>query len=452
MRECVVLSGRSQELIEQYINLKKAVESTTIGYCTDSLKDFDDSTAFFRINLPQSHETGLEQFKSPIEYEQLIACLGNDITISSEIHIDIKQEIEFVLASLRAELLRDLLDSMGGDNTSDKIGEENTSGVATLRFIFLALAGTLLAGCEGFDSITTMLVVLSLPSFLILVTGLGFSILSIIVFYSYDLIQVAKNLGVTLRDAPKLLDIYLQQMNAIKSLRKKIDHYKLAKLSTEELLQLQQTLIMLQVRFQSLTEASVQFDKALNSKEMRLAKALISGAAGLLFFGSGFFAGQSVAMFVAAFFTSTVLPTFWPVILFSIIVGVAAFALYLHLEQEGLTKLVSRWFGLDEDKIEQLCDQSKLDKECIKLELLREKIISTTQLTKNLDMLQTKLVPVSENDEKQSEVSVREQPALALKISTNIHSFHPQPRVVQEEFQKEQDSENALAVRDLVCL
>ncbi len=414
----VALGKRSQELIEQYINL-----------CPT-----------------QSSE--LEQFGASVDSEQLIIWLCNEIVIPSNTTLGSKQEIEFILASLRADLLHDLFKALSGANPLDETKEEPPSEFATMKLVLLALAGTLLTGCEGFDSITTMLGVLSLPSILILLAGLGFSLLSIVVFYSYDLIQVAKNLGVTLRDAPKLLDIYLQQMNEIKGIRKKIDSYQLATLSVDELEQLKQTLVMLQIRFQSLAEASSQFDKALNSPNMQRVKLLITSLAGLLFFGSGFFAGQSVAMFVATLFISTVLPTFWPVILFSTLVGGAAFALYWYLEHDGLNKLVSGWFGLDEDKIEQLCNHNELTKESYKLELLKQKIISTARLTDHLDELQNELISIKEKEVSQSsDSSIEKHPVAIPKTSKNIFSFHAQPKeIARQDSQESLDSDNVLSV------
>src|SRR5580704_523236 len=41
--------GAERYLSSVLFNLKNAVESATSGYCTDSLRDCDDSTAFFRF-------------------------------------------------------------------------------------------------------------------------------------------------------------------------------------------------------------------------------------------------------------------------------------------------------------------------------------------------------------------------------------------------------------------
>ncbi|MCL9683792.1 hypothetical protein [Legionella maioricensis] len=397
----VVLSTRSQELIAKY------------------------------LSLCQPHASRLAHFYSPIDSIQLISWLHDEITQPPNTDTRVKKEIEFILASLRAELLRDLLTSMGGELPENN-AEENSTWVAKIKVGLLALAGTLLAGCEGFDSITTMLSVLSLPSMFILIAGLGFSILSILVFYGFDLVQVSKNLGVTLRDAPKLLDVYLLQMKEIKGIRRRINTYKFAELSAEELTQLENMITMLQRRFQELTEASSQFETALNSRKMQIAKLIASSTAGLLFFGSGFFAGQSVAMFIAGLFIPAVLPTFWPVVLFSVIVGIAAFTLYWYIEQAGFKKLVSGWFGLDEDKIEQLCDKEHLDKEEKKLENLKEQVSSTAQLANRLVKLQNKLDGIDATESEQVVTSVPNVSTAPVRISDNIYSFHPKKDVARK--------------------
>ncbi len=395
----IVLSKRSQDLIAKYLSL----------YPLDS--------------------SGLASFHSPADSTQLISWLHDEITLPSHIDARSRQKADFILASLRAELLHDLLASMG-EELPDNNTVENTSWTAWLKFGLLALAGTLVAACEGFDSITTMLTVLSLPSIIILIAGLSFSILSVVVFYGFDLVQVSQNLGVTLRDAPKLLDVYLAQMKEIKRIRKKINTYKLAELSAEELAQLEKTIIMLQRSFQALVEASSQFEGALNSRKMQVVKVIASGSAGLLFFGSGFFAGQSVAMFIAGLFIPVVLPTFWPVVLFSVIVGIAAFTLYWYVEQVGLKKLVSGWFGLDEDKIEQLCCKSNLDKEEGKLENLKEQVISTAHLTHRLKRLQNKIEGIDEA-ENEHLIPVSNGSVPVLKTSDNIYSFHLKDRAAK---------------------
>lgn len=317
--------------------------------------------------------------ESQDDFALLISWLKNQIDVPSDKLKKSREESEFILASLHAELLSDLYSAMMIERLKTKKEEEPTWS-AKFKFLFLAIAGTLVAGCQGFDSVTTLLGVLSLPSVAVLIAGLVFSTISILVFYGFDLVQVSKNLGVRFLDAPKLLDVYLLQLEKIKAIRKKISTYTLSELSPEELERLQQIMSMLRVRFNALTQASKQYDQALNSTNMQIAKFVFSSMAGILFFGSGFFAGQSVAIFMLGLFMTSVTPTFWPVIVFSLIVGVAAFSLYWYVEQVGLKKLVSGLFGLDEEKIDLLCDDANLSKENQKLRNLEKNVVGISGL------------------------------------------------------------------------
>lgn len=358
----IQISNRSQELINNY------------------------------IEACYPHQSQLQADDNSIDLELLLSWLNDEITPYAKKAKKSKQEIEFIFTKLRAELLRDLFNFMPDTRKLHTKKEEKTATPWNkLKFILLAISGTIFAACEGFDSITTMMGVLSLPSWAILLVGLAFSVLSVVVFYGFELVQVSQNLGVNLRDAPKLLDVYLLQLEEIKSIRRKINTYSLAGKSSEELAQLKSTIEMLQCRFKALTESSKQFKLALDSNSMQTAKYIFSGVAGLLFFGSGFFAGQSVGVFMLGLIIAAATPAAWPVVIFSLLVGASAFSLYWYVERVGLQKLISGWFGLNEDKIEQLCDQDKLTKEAEKLENLKEKIIDTSKLTIKLSNLEHEL-------------------------------------------------------------
>lgn len=411
MKSTIELSEHSQKLIGQYI---------------------------------QACEPGMT-FSEASKATQLFALLNDEI-IPSCITTDNHEEMEFLRASLHAELLTDLSASLKGKTSALNYAKEQSTWENKIKFILLAGAGTLLAACEGFDAMATMLTVFALPAPVILGAGIFFSLLSLVVFYGFDLVQVSKNLGIKLMDAPKLLDIYLLQMNEIKAIRKKINSYNLAIMSPEELQQLEHIVSILEKRFQSVMRASKQFDAALNSTTMLVVKEVFSSAAGLLFFGSGFFAGQSVALYVLGLFITAVTPTFWPVILFSALVGVAAFSLYWYVQRVGVKQLISGWFGLDEEKIALLCDENELELHEEKLINLKEKIISTRQLVVQIATHQ-ELQAVT--DRGTPDESVIFSPAQSVpareKIGTNVYSFH-HPRNVTATSHQQGESESCAAV------
>lgn len=132
-----------------------------------------------------------------------------------------QQKIEFILVSLRTALLHDLFLSMKGDEIKLPKEEEHNTPIDKIKFTVLTMAGILVAACQGFDGIVTMLSIFNLSSSMILVAGFAFSFLSVIVFCGFDLVKVSKALGVKLSDAYKLLDAYLLQLQMIKSIRKK---------------------------------------------------------------------------------------------------------------------------------------------------------------------------------------------------------------------------------------
>jgi hypothetical protein len=390
MEKMVGLSKKSQTLIDQYITL----------------------------GCPKS--SSLHSFSTSVDTDVLVSWLYGDVATPTPIPKKSQKEIEFIIASLRAELLRDLLGSM--ETKEEVVKEEKPpSKSARLKFYLIAIAGTVLAACEGFDSISTLLGVFALPSTITLLGGCAFAALSVMVFYGFNLAQVSKNLGVKITDAPKLLDLYLLQMGEIKSIRKKINNFKLAELSTDELKQLASIITMLQQRLDALIESSKQFDSALNTPKMKIAKNLFVGVAGLLFFGGGFFAGQSVGVFLLGLVVTGITPTFLPVILFSVAVGLAAFSLYWYVEKVGLQQLISGFFGLDEEKIKQLCDSEEVVTQVNKLSNLKERVESTAELTQQITLL--KQQQNNEQAENKS-LSVVTKEASNFKVSNNIYSFH----------------------------
>ena len=338
-----------------------------------------------------------------------------------------KQKIEFILISLRTELLQDLFLSMKGDDASlPKEIKNNTRD--KIKFTLLTMAGILVAASQGFDGIVTMLSIFSLPSAIILSAGFAFSLLSVFVFCGFDLVKVSKALGVKLSDAYKLLDAYLLQLQMIKLIRKKIDDCYLADLSPSELQQLESIISMLQKRFESLTKASKQFEQALNSGNIQTVKSLISGVSALLFFGGGFFTGQSVALFMSSLIINSAIPPFWPVLIFSAIVGLAALSIYWYIERPVLNQLVSSWFGLNEESVQKLCDSSLATKEAKKLENLKGKIISTAKLSKKV-VPSDQCIGVHEplDNNRLSNIEVHGRITLDTKISTNYFSFLKPP-------------------------
>ncbi|STY28037.1 coiled-coil protein [Legionella wadsworthii] len=335
--------------------------------------------------------SGVSSYEMPsisiIDLNTLIDLLTVEQTKKINQPKRLQQKNEYILASLQASLLSDLLLLERRDHVVVP-GANKNSSKDKIKFILLTLAGILVAACQGFDGIVTMLSIFSLPSLIILGAGFAFSLISVIVFCGFDLVKVSNALGVKLSEAYKLLDTYLLQLQLIKELRETLDGYDLSVLSATALKEQMQIVSLLKERFKSITKASEQFEKALHSEKIKTVKRFISGISAFLFFGGGFFSGQSVALFLASLIVNSLIPAFWPVTLFSILVGLAAFSLYWFVERPSLDKLVSSWFGLNEENVEKLCDEASIKKEAEKLERLEHKIKLVSELTNKVSYLE----------------------------------------------------------------
>ncbi|STY31038.1 coiled-coil protein [Legionella wadsworthii] len=300
--------------------------------------------------------------KTSIDRSALIDWFGTASKIKSD------DEEFFLIASLRASLLNDLNQSLSPNQTSNESKEGGFSAKA--KYLLLALAGTIYFGCEGFDGVTAIMGVFSsIPTIAIFAAGTLFSILSIIVFYSFDLVEISKNLGVKSSDAPKLIDVLLDEFTQIKAIRLKLSQQKKEKSKKE----LEDDLLLAQMllqRHNDLQHDREQLKKALNNPYLRAGRMITAAIAGIIFFSGGFFAGQTVALAIASLFVASIAATAWPIIVASIAVGLAALSVYWFVERPGIENLISRWKGLDKDKIDQLCEDKYVDRETAKLENL----------------------------------------------------------------------------------
>lgn len=334
----VELSNRSQELLQSYLNI-----------CEPGL-------------------VALGPIVSKIDLAAVLSLLH-----SKKNKLNAK-DLELIAAALSVELLKDIRLSLPKPVTLINNQETPIPWYKKTKFIALVLAGVFVAACEGFDGVTTILSFLALPSIWVFVAGLAFSVLSVFIFCGYNLIQLAQALGINIFEGPKLLNSYLQQLHEIKYIRRQMEVYCLTELPTADLVAIEPILNLLQNRLVYLSVVSKQFDAALNSKAIKFIKSALSFLSGVLFFGGGFFAGQSTAVFIFGLIGASV-PALWPVLVFSCVVGLAALAVYWYMERPGLQKLISAWIGLDEEKVEQLCDIDKIENEDQKLGHLRNNVV-----------------------------------------------------------------------------
>ncbi|WP_051555220.1 hypothetical protein [Legionella fairfieldensis] len=272
----------------------------------------------------------------------------------------IDNKTRYILESLYTSLLVDLRNSLSIQIKDETTGK-TTNGFSKLKFILLAIAGTIFCGCEGFDGITAMLGVFSLPVIATFAAGILFSALSIMVFYAFDLVAISNYLGVALKKTPEIVDIYLEQVKEIESLRITYDK----RYTTHDCRQLKEDIALIRElirRYNDLDKVRNTLTELKENKSLKVAKYATAAIAGVIFFSGGFFAGQTVALAIAGlFFASAIVPTFWPVVLVSVLVGLAAFSVYWFVERPGIENLIGRFMGLDQEKIDKFCSDKKVE-------------------------------------------------------------------------------------------
>lgn len=274
--------------------------------------------------------------------------------------IPLENEALFLLESLRTALLNDLYDSiLDPQDREDDIKDSPHEAF----FEFLVVAGTIVAICEGFDGIASILGIFpTVPALFIFLAGVIFAALSVIVFRGFDMVTIAQNLGVNIETNHHLVSVFLAQVEQIDKLREAAGFLSFKTECSQDRKILRDLVAMLIIRYNALDAFREAYAAALHAPYLTTTKLLTSIISGVVFFGSGFFSGQSVALTGIYLFTSGVSALFWPIFAISSIVGIAAFSIYWFVERPGLESLVSRWLGLDEDKINVFIEERAVNR------------------------------------------------------------------------------------------
>ncbi len=306
----------------------------------------------------------LEWFEqNPLENEinalALVACLSKSITLD--------KKAQFLLESLHAALLQDLFNSIpDSSELSDNVEPQPNKAF----FRFLTIAGTTVAICEGFEGVASILGLFpAIPPIAIFMAGIAFAAVAVIVFCGFDLVTISQNLGVDRGKSYQLIDVLLEQVEQINKLREAVC-IRCTLGNVEEQEELLQISNMLVKRYAALDSARSKYKADLNATSLIVAKSVTSAVAGIVFFAGGFFSGQSVALAAASLFTTSATALCWPVVVASLLVGVAACSIFLFVQRPGLESLVSRWLGMDEEKINALIDDHVVNKQRRGLEQL----------------------------------------------------------------------------------
>lgn len=297
--------------------------------------------------------------------------LGNLLNWLNQQQKRARGQERFLLESLYASCLADLGNSVL--DIGDRSGARKRNWRAIVKIVFLAILGLIYFGAEGFDGIASMLGLTALSGAPVFAIGVAFGVLWALVFFAVHLMEIAGSLGVNLINAPRMINVYTDQINSMKAIRKKISQDDDA-IDEQRLQRNMAILAMLQKRMETLDSARSALKDALNNRILVAAKYGMAVLAGVILFMGGFMTGQTVALAFAALFMASVSPTAWPVILFCVFIGLAAFGFYWFVERHGIENLIGRCVGLDKEKVDAFCDKELIKKENKKLEFLQEKI------------------------------------------------------------------------------
>jgi len=326
---------------------------------------------------------------------------------------NIEKNERFLWERLQLSLFSDI---NGEKIKSQKKPKSTPSWASRLKIWALALAVIIYVGCEGYDGIASILGLFSLPLGIAIAIGAVFSVLWISVFFAFSFMELAKNLGVKIKNAPEIIDVYKNEIKTLYYLRKKIA----ARVQTNNVDELEEDILLLEVikkKHEMLGEVRSNLQKTLNTGWLKNAKIITAAAIGILYrFSGGFFAGQAVAM-IPALFAVPLVATSWPVILACTIVGLAALMVYWFDERPAIESALSRWLGFDEEKIQSICDIEKTAKENEKLEQLTGTLQSELQQKRHVPPI----TPVAQS------TNITSLPAIPR--STNITSLSAMPRL-----------------------
>ena len=244
-----------------------------------------------------------------------------------------------------------------------------------LKWVLLATAGTIYAACDGFDGITTILALFpTIPLGFILVAGFAFALLSVLVFYGFYLVDLFNNADVNVSEQIQLINLRLAQAEHLSKLVMICQIQRQMCSDPDELRTLITLVKMLENLYTELDEARDHYDALLQNPYLRMTKTITAIFLGILFFGYGFFGGQSLALTMLGLVVLSPTAAFLPVMAISAAVGLAALSVYWLVERPDLEKLVSRFFGLDENKIEQLPDKTHVEQQIKTLIDIRNEI------------------------------------------------------------------------------
>lgn len=260
---------------------------------------------------------------------------------------------------LKSLLLLDLLAELQDrEDRSESKEQEKPSSSLILALTGLGFAGLVNYCIWGFDGVMSIMELFTSSTFILYLSGTFFSLISGLIFISFEFTQGAKELGVDYFEFSTVVNEYIEQEKLLKKLLRSIDFELLA---SNKLEPAEEHLLLLFIQSQ-FNRLCAHKERLLNRKDSNKAwfiEALASALCGLLYFFDGYFCGQSGAMFIlGAGSISAGMATPAGALLMvglGLISAIGALAFYCLVQQRSVGYMVSAIMGINKEKIEEFC-------------------------------------------------------------------------------------------------
>ncbi len=258
------------------------------------------------------------------------------------------EELEY----LEYFLLCSLRDSFPADKEPPAVKENYYYEL--FKLFCVGVSGIFLFACEGFDGITAILSLFALSTSILLVSGFIFSMLSVAVFFAFNFLEASKHMGVRVKNTPVFLDILREEMTCLEAINRRFQNQlseECHTLTAEDINEIIASLEILEAKNSSLEKKFTSLQRSLDNPILKMLKRSIAIVTGIIFFSSGFFTGQAVAVALGSLFLISISPTAWPIITVSLLVGFAALTLYWNVERPRIEILVGKLVGFNQEKL-----------------------------------------------------------------------------------------------------
>lgn len=288
-----------------------------------------------------------KEINRPIPVSTLVTWLAEGIAAP-------EQPTSLPLELLRANLLEDLYKTYFKD-PEDAQGDQTEQLDWSKKSLFslLTYAGTLVAVCQGFDGIVSILSSFTtIPVTVMFAMGVVFAVLTVAIFYGFELLEISRQVGVPITKSGQLLDIFLNQVELINKFQRRIAGVY-TDVTLDDLVEYKQIVDMLKSRYSQMDSAREYYKHGFYNPYLVIARGVIAAMTALIYFSGGFFAAQTLALTVATLMLgASATAASLPVVFASTLVGFAAAIVYWFVQRPSMENLVGHCVGYDKENIE----------------------------------------------------------------------------------------------------